>query len=158
MASDSAAPYDLHTHRELEFMLERGKPLAHFADSYPPEPDEDIVPRQAFAPYVDSGRFVERLFVALEPRDPAAPAVRGLFHAFYARADEAWRIDAFIAMIGEAEKLGWSEHFERREGSLLGYTDHENDLHIERLLAGPMVARWPWLRRLAASRNGAESN
>ena len=42
-------PYELHTDRELEFMLERGKPLAHFSDACPSEPDEEIVPELAAA-------------------------------------------------------------------------------------------------------------
>jgi hypothetical protein len=56
-------PYELHTDRELEFMLERGKPLAHFSDAYPSEPDEQIVPELAFAPHVLDGKFVKREFV-----------------------------------------------------------------------------------------------
>ena len=42
-------PYEIHTNRELEFMLYREKPLAHFSDAYPPDPAEDVVPREAFA-------------------------------------------------------------------------------------------------------------
>jgi hypothetical protein len=60
-------------------------------------------------------------------------------------------------MLLEAENMGWNERFERQEGSLLGYTDHENDLHIERLRASRMVKHWPWLGRLAAARNKAHS-
>jgi hypothetical protein len=142
----------LHTNRELEFMLARGKPLAHFSESYPPEPDEEIVPNDAFAPHVLSGLFVQRLYVELIAPDPKFPEIQGIYHALYARADEAWRIDAYIAMKMEVEKVGWSERFERLQGSLLGYSDHENDMNIEHLLAGPMVQRWPWLRTLAAER------
>jgi len=64
-------PYELHTDRELEFMLERGKPLAHFSDAYPSEPDEEIVPELAFAPHVLDGKFVKREFVE-PPSDPLA--------------------------------------------------------------------------------------
>jgi hypothetical protein len=68
-------PYELHTDRELEFMLKRGKPLAHFSDAYPSEPDEDIFPELAFAPYVDEGKFVKREFVepvrGPDPKDHA---------------------------------------------------------------------------------------
>jgi len=141
-----------HTGRELELMLAGGKPLAHFYDYYPPEPPEEIVPSEAFAPYVDSGLFEQRVFVELGDPDPAAPQIRGVYHVLYALATEAWRIDAFIAMTCEARVVGWNERFERLEGSLLGYTDLENDRHIERLLSGPMVDHWPWLRRLLNSR------
>ena len=139
-----------HTGRELELMLTRGKPLAHFSDYYPPEPSEEIVPCDAFAPYVRSGQFEERLFVELQEPDTTASHVRGVYHALYAVAGEVWRIDAYIAMLREANDVGWNERFERLQGSLLGYTDRENDLHIAQLLTSPMVDRWPWLGRLAS--------
>jgi hypothetical protein len=140
-----------HTGRELELMLTRVKPLAHFSDCYPPEPSEEIIPGEAFAPYVHSGQLEERLFVSLEDHDTSVPQVRGVYHALYALAGEAWRIDAYIAMLEDASEVGWNERFERLQGSLLGYTDRENDLHIARLLTGPMVERWPWLARLAST-------
>jgi hypothetical protein len=59
-------------------MLARVKPLAHFSDCYPPEPSEEIIPGDAFAPYVQSGQFVERLFVSLEEHDTSVPAIRGI--------------------------------------------------------------------------------
>jgi hypothetical protein len=51
--------YEIHTNRELEFMLRRGKPLAYFVDDHPAEPNEDIIPEEAFEPYVQSGKFVK---------------------------------------------------------------------------------------------------
>jgi hypothetical protein len=103
-------PYELHTDRELEFMLDKGKPRAHFSDAYPAEPDEAILPELAFAPYVEAGRFVKREFV--EPvRGPPAkdrPHVRGIRHVFYARTTEAWHIDAYIMMMAAASKAGWT--------------------------------------------------
>ena len=74
-------PYDVHTNRELEFMLDRGKPLAHFYDAYPAEPDEEIFPEEAFAPYVENGKFVMREFVEPLPEPPKGhPHVRGVRH------------------------------------------------------------------------------
>ena len=101
-------PYDLHTNRELEFMLNRGKPLAHFSDSYPSEADEEIVPELAFAPYVQSGRFVTREYVEPlpSPAPSAHPHVRGIRHVFYARSSEAWRIDAYVMMNAAAAMMG----------------------------------------------------
>jgi hypothetical protein len=134
-----ALPYTLHTNRELEFMLTRGKPLAHFSDAYPSEPDEAIVPEQAFAPYVASGTFEKRVFVELldEPPPATAPHLRGTLHVLYAPPRHAWRIDAFIMMLAAAAKAGWSEGFERLEGTLLGYEEWQTDAHLERLRAGP---------------------
>jgi hypothetical protein len=144
-----ALPYEVHTNRELDFMLKRGKPLAHFSDAYPAEPNEEIFPEQAFAPYVESGRFVKREFVEplQEPPPKDHPHVRGIRHVFYARPSEGWRIDAYIMMMAAAAKVGWSEGFERLEGSLLGYEEWQTDVHLERLRASPHAKNFHWLRK-----------
>ena len=146
--------YDLHTDRELEFMWSRGKPMAHFSDEYPAEPAEETIPPDAFDPYVKNGTFVMRELVvplgAAPP--PQAPHIRGIIHVFYAKVSEAWRIDAYLAMLAAAHRAGWSEGFERLEGALLGYTERENDMHIEHLLAAPHANDFPWLRRLLEAR------
>jgi hypothetical protein len=144
-------PYELHTTRELECMLKRGKPLAHFSDFYPPEPDEKIVPQGAFAPYVANGTFEMRVFVTLERRTER-PEMGGAIHVFYARPCEAWRIDAFIAMMAAAARSGWSEGFERLEGFLLGYTEAQTDAHLKHLLKAPHASDVPWLKRLLNER------
>ena len=132
-----ANTYEIHTNRELEFMLNRGKPLAVFSDSYPPVPPEEIIPRKAFAPYVANGTFEMRICVEplREPPPPRFPHVRGIIRFLYAKKSEAWRIDAYLAMWDAAAKSGWSQGFERLEGTLLGYLEWQNDLHI--------FARWP---------------
>ena len=142
-------PYELHTGRELEFMLERGKPLAHFSDAYPSEPDEEIVPELAFAPHVLDGKFVKREFVEplSGPPPPGHLHVRGIRHVVYAQSAEAWRIDAYIMMLAAAAKAGWSEGFERLEGSLLGYEEWQTDLHLESLRVGSHAKRFYWLRK-----------
>lgn len=145
-------PYEVHTNRELEFMLHRGKPLAHFCDAYPSEPDEEIFPERRFAPYVESGKFTKLEFVEVLWGPPLKdhPHVRGIRHLFYARAGEAWRIDAYITMMFAAAKAGWSEGFERLQGSLLGYEEWQIDAHLERLRASPHAKNFYWLRRPAA--------
>jgi hypothetical protein len=150
----TSVPYEIHTDRELEFMLNRGKPLAHFSEIYPPEPAEEIIPRRTFAPYVSNGTIEMCAFVQLlrEPPPDGTPEMRGSLHVLYALPRETWRIDAYIALIEAAERDGWSEDFERREGSLLGYSAAENDAHIEHLLRSPHASHFPWLRRLLAQR------
>jgi len=146
-------PYELHTNRELEFMLERGKPLAHFSDTYPPDPNESVVPRAAFAAYVADGVFEGCEFVELfETQLPQSPQACGTIHVFYVQRSEAWRIDAYIAMMAEGKKSGWNERLERRQGTLLGYTDAENSAHIAHMLRAPHARDFPWLRQLMQER------
>ena len=59
-------PYLLHTGAELELMLQGKKPLATFCDFFASSFNEAIIPEQAFAPHVDSGRFVKRVSVVGE--------------------------------------------------------------------------------------------
>jgi hypothetical protein len=150
-------PYDIHTNRVLAFMLGRGKPLAHFCDAYPPEPSEDVIPRAAFAAYVadaPDATFETCEFVQLlRSQSPHNPQVRGTIHVFYAQGSEAWRIDAYIAMIVEEEKSRWSELLERQQGTLLGYTDEQNKQHLEHMLRAPHASDFPWLRRLIQERS-----
>ena len=145
-------PYEIHTNRELEFMLRHGKPLAHFSDAYPPEPHEQIIPQEAFAPYVANSTFEMRAFVELEPTSSRRPQSFGVIHVLYARPSETWRIDAYIAMIETAAKAGWGEGFERLQGYLLGYSEAQTDAHIEHQLRSPHARDFPWLRRLLADR------
>jgi hypothetical protein len=131
-------------------MLTRGKPLAHFSEYYPPEPHEEIIPKQAFSPHVADGTFVMREFVVLDrtPPSPTAPPVLGSLHVFYARPQHEWRIDAFIMMMAAAAKSGWSEGFERLQGSLLGYEEWQTDVHLERRRRSPDAQRlFYWLRK-----------
>ena len=52
-------------------------------------------------------------------------------HVFcYALPDQEWRIDAIIELRENFER--WNSEMERAEGSLLGYSDWQNDWWIER--------------------------
>ena len=147
-------PYEIHAGRELKFMLRRGKPPAHFCGGYPPEPEAEIIPRAAFAPYVRDGSFEMCAFVEplLQPI-PEAPQMRATIQVIHAARSETWRIDAYVGMQAEAAKLGSRERLERRQESLLGYTDAENDPHIEHMLSAPHAGAFPWLGRLMRERH-----
>jgi hypothetical protein len=127
-------PYLIHTDRELALMLAGTKPFAHFSDVYPSTPGQEIIPERLFDPYVLEGRFVKREFVDLltEPPPKSYAHLRGHRRVLYALNDEAWRIEAFIDLLAEWARNGWSEELERKEGSLLGYEDWQTDIHIER--------------------------
>jgi hypothetical protein len=127
-------PYQVHTGRELALMLRGIKPLAVFSEVHPSLHGLYIIPELEFEPHVNAGRIIKREEIV--PPDRQAPVVRGqrigTRRVLYVLPGEAWRIDAYILLWRTAEKSGWNEGFERMEGSLLGYEDWQNDIHIER--------------------------
>ncbi len=125
-------PYLVHTGYELALMLDGVKPFAKFDAGYPIEPGEFTV-EALFEPHVRSGLLVKR--VVDEPFDPPIRTRRGrVFEGqrwvFYARRTEEWRIDAHLLLQRQHNHGPWNETLERLEGSLLGYTDEQNDWWI----------------------------
>lgn len=120
-------PYKTHTNRELALMLTGEKPFAAFSEYLPSEKGYECIPESRFAPYVRDGQFSKKEYVTLSKNNRRVRVV------LYARRGEEWRMDAYILLKKTAEKSGWSEGFERFEGSLLGYEDWQNDIYIERL-------------------------
>jgi len=51
----------------------------------------------------------------------------------YPLPTEQGRIDAYLLLRQVGLEYGWSETCERMEGTLLGYTDEQNDKYIERI-------------------------
>jgi hypothetical protein len=125
------APYTLHTGRELRLMLDGTKPMAVFSDFYPQPPNPWVFPEDVFAPHVLSGLLVRREYCQLLAKVPHE-SVKGARVLIYARAAEAWRIDAYITMQSAAFRSGWNEGFERMEGALLGYEEWQTDDHLRR--------------------------
>lgn len=131
-------PYKIHTNRELTLMLAGSKPLAAFVEDYPRVTVQEVIPEAAFEPYVLSGRFVkrEKLYPGLEDGGPQRDGPRrSIRRVLYARKDEAWRIDAYLLLHEVAVYSGWSEGFERMEGTLLGYEQWQNDAYIRMMRA-----------------------
>lgn len=124
--------YEIHTNRELELMLKGTKPLAYFHgmifdDSSLWELDEE------FERQVELGTFVKHEERSLcEPYTLNDHLIKGEWTRFYALKDEAWRIPAFMLLKKIMRKHGWSDALERMEGTLLGYTDVQNDEHLEK--------------------------
>ena len=122
-----ALPYTIHTNRELILMRQGLKPLACFYEEYPRPGDASLIPEQYFEPFVTSGAFVRREYVALcQPKETA----RSIRYVFYARRGEAWRIDAFILLQNTGAVTGWNEALERMEGTLLGYEEWQTEAFI----------------------------
>lgn len=123
-------PYKVHTNRELTLMLKGVKPFAAFSELYAPGSDEEFIPETTFQPYVESKLLtkVERI-LSVKGRD--------IRFVLYARSGEEWRINAYMLLQQTAQKVSWNEGFERMEGSLLGYTEWENDICIKEIYARP---------------------
>lgn len=123
--------YQLHTNRELGMMLRQEKPLAAFSDVEGFFPLVMLRYLRMFDRHARAGRFVKH-----EHRTPIN--IRGERHVlhtiFYALPDQAWRIDAMIELHtrADADEGPWTEMHERQEGLLLGYTEPQNDMWIER--------------------------
>jgi len=128
-----ALPYKVHTNRELAMMIAGSKPLAVFSDPHPSQPDERFTPEQAFEPHVLAGHIVKREHIVPASENSRSQRRHNLGTRFvlYALPGETWRIEAYLLMRKTAEQCGWSEGFERMEGSLLGYEDWQNDVYIE---------------------------
>jgi hypothetical protein len=126
-------PYKVHTGRELAMMLKQTKPLAVFCDDYPKHRDLGVIPEREFEPHARAGRIVKREHI--EPPGPDAPVINGerigSRRVLYALSGQEWRIDAYKRLWETAKRTGWSEQLEREEGTLLGYEDWQNDIHMK---------------------------
>lgn len=120
-------PYQIHTNRELALMLAGKKPLSAFVGTHPPCADIEEIPERLFDKHVSLGRFIKKEYIEHLQEGSAATIRRVL----YALPEDSWRINAYILLFQTARKAGWSEGFERIEGSLLGYTDQQNDAYLE---------------------------
>lgn len=128
-------PYLVHTGYELLLMLDGVKPFAIFQVEFPAGPD-DFPQVALFEPHVRSGLLVKRV-MADEPFDTPIHAANGRTYdgmrkVFYARQGEEWRIDAHLLVWQQLAHGPWNDTLERLEGSLLGYTDAQNDWWIAR--------------------------
>jgi len=125
--SDSL-PYRPHSNRELP--LAGLKPLSVFSAFIPPPEDAPSTPEHLFDPYVENGLFTKTEYSVPTPH--LAPRFLGKRNNLYARRGEEWRINAYILVENLADKIGWSEPLTRLQGTLLGYTEWQNDLYWER--------------------------
>jgi hypothetical protein len=126
-------PYKTHTGRELAMMLAKTKPLSSFMDDFPKHHDLDIIPEREFEPHVRAGRIIKREHIELPT--PDAPVINGQpigsRRVLYALPGEEWRIDAYLQLWETYKKTGWTAEMEREEGTLLGYEDWQNDIHMK---------------------------
>jgi hypothetical protein len=120
-----------HTGRELVLMLAGKKPLAVFCAEAGALPWEELIPEEAFAPYVQSG-FLLRRDLDISSTTSAGTSV-ALRYVLYALPGEEARLQVMLTLKRALHSgCGWNESCERVEGTLLGYSDDENDAHCAR--------------------------
>jgi hypothetical protein len=118
-----------HTGRELELMLAGKKPLAMFYAEVSELPWEELIPEEAFSPYVQAGRFVRvETYYPGGYMDALGREAR-FKYVFFAPLEEAWRIRAIMLLKQSFQESNctWNEALERIECSLLGYSKEETD-------------------------------
>jgi hypothetical protein len=120
-------PYRLHSGRELILMRSGRKPLTVLSGGIPADKNFEEIPEYLFDPLVESGRLVKTQFCSLNPARHGV--YKGIRFVLYALKEEAWRMDAYILLQNVAQRSGWNEALTRLEGSLLGYSEWENDAY-----------------------------
>src|SRR4051794_12908134 len=116
--------YQIHTNRELGMMLRGEKPLAVFSDVEGFFPAEVVRYLRMFDRHVEAGRFVKR-----EHRSTfkVSGEERVLLTVLYALPSQTARIDEMLSL---RQSTRWTVECERKEGTLLGYTEKQNDMWI----------------------------
>lgn len=117
-------PYRTHSRRELILMKSGEKPLSVFTKMIPDNPETFLLPKHLFDPLVSSGDLVSRTYCEILETNSR---FSGIEIILYASAREEWRIEAYMLVRSIARKMGWSEPLTRMEGSLLGYSEWQND-------------------------------
>jgi len=124
--------YDLHDGHELELMLAGRKPLSFFYEDADIPCAGSAVPEADFDRYVKTGIFCKGETVisgSIHPRTGRPVRTR---YVFYSTKAEQWRITAMILVLKTMLRTERrpDEGLDRMTGSLLGYTDEQNDEYI----------------------------
>jgi len=127
----SVLTYKSHTGRELVLMLSGEKPLSVFSDPVKTFSDNYSKKERLFDGYVEKGVLIN--FTAIIDKGE----VGDIKFLFYATPEEAWRIKSYILLQKTHVKCGWNDCLERIEGSLLGYSDAQNDEWLENRKKNP---------------------
>jgi hypothetical protein len=130
------SPYLFHTGYELPLLLDGRKKLAFFYYDSTDDSNFDSRLKARFDHYVAAGLLHEEADLGSTPDAPG----RHVGTIYYAPKGEEWRIPA-MKLIRRASGLagGWNEHFERLEGTLMGYEDWQNNWWLERNARGDSI-------------------
>lgn len=120
--------YEIHTGRELELMLSGRKPFAVMSDLIL-EGCENTEIAEPFEPYVRSGQLIKHEDIERWDDHPKSDRqkILGRVTRLYAVPGEEWRIPAYLLLRRVSDKGRWNDALERQLGSLLGYTDDQNE-------------------------------
>lgn len=131
--SDAPYPYEIHSHRELELMLQGKKPLAVFAHArIDGHEKSDVLGGQDFTPHVENGTFTEEVRTYVYRRQDGAAF--NVDYWFYTVAEEEWRVEAYCLLLDLLLRKGtWCSELEWMQGTLLGYTEEQNKYHLSRM-------------------------
>jgi len=138
---DNDLPYLTHTNRELALMKTGRKPLSVFS-GHQISDIESLIYAKHFDSLVKSGQLstAEYNLTAERKLLPGSRSDKN-FTLMYAMKGEEWRMDTYVLLRNTVAHVGlWSDDYERVFGSLLGYTDVENDAWIARRKAWGL--RW----------------
>ncbi len=108
-------------------MLRGEKPLAVFVDGYDRFPEAVQRYLACFDRHVSEGVLLKREYVV--PDGAIRGGCKGWHTIIYALPEEAWRIDAMIALRLSNQR---SLDHEREEGRLLGYEEWQNEIWLSR--------------------------
>ena len=132
MVAHKDYPYIIHTNQELELMLKGVKPLAVFCvdnkiDDIDAFTKQEAQSNQDFESYVKNGQLHEdhiRIFC-----DSAY-----IFDYYaYTLPNEKWRSTAYFVLMSMLHKENrWCDNMEYLSGTLLGYTQEQNNYHLTR--------------------------
>ena len=122
--AEETGDYQRHDGRELELLLSGAKPLAAFV-FYEGADELACLARQDFASAVADG-LILRFEHQTELDDLTVQ------HLLFTTPSESWRAPAYMHLIKFMYERDWCDHLEWLQGSLLGYSDQENSLHIRK--------------------------
>lgn len=109
-------------------MLQGKKPMAVFSEVYSNRIGSALYADQPFEEYVAKGVINRTLKVRRVENPNPAKGVFALMNDYYTLPGEEWRIEEYENLLDDSP---WTLKKERRQGELLGYSDDENNQHIE---------------------------
>lgn len=111
-----------HDGRELELMLSGKKPAAMFYEVIGHDEGLNLIPKEAFQPYIDTGRFIRHEEIFTDTRHSTR-------YVFYALPEYRKNIARLLEITRYAQdprrdhSIPWPDELEREVGELLGYSN-----------------------------------